>query len=368
MNAKVLFGSVMLALIASMIFVAVVTRQGPPKSAPAEAFAEKKHTLDPLWPAPAFAYQNQHQALVTPRQLLGAPYVANFVFTECHTICPLLTAKMVQLQRRLQGVDLRFVSFSVDPGHDTPQVLAAYQQKWAADEARWWLLATDERTLPLTTAGFHVTAKKAPDGQVDPIIHSAVFVLVDEKGLVRGVYDSEHREDFAALEADARTLARAPKGPPSPAAKSGAELYHELSCVSCHENPALAPALGGLAGKRREFAGGLVLTADAAYVKESIVNPEARRVLGYPLHMPGYDGLLDEAGLEVLTQWVLALPADGARDGGDDGVVPALDPVCHMRVRPGADVPQASVDGGTVFFCSRSCRDRFVAHPDAFTR
>src|SRR5262245_58590644 len=88
--------------------------------------ANHAHALKSLFPAPDFAYTDQRGARVTKQALAGRPWVANFVFTTCRTVCPLLTAKMVQLQRKLPGVPVRFVSFSVDPEHDTPQALLEY--------------------------------------------------------------------------------------------------------------------------------------------------------------------------------------------------------------------------------------------------
>jgi protein SCO1/2 len=312
---------------------------------------------------PPFAYQDQHGQTVTPATLRGKPYVANFIFTQCRTICPLLSAKMVQLARKLDGVDVRFVSFSVDPEHDTPEVLLAYQQRWRAEETRWTLLSTDAKTLPQLAAALHITAQKndGPD-KTDPIMHSGVFLLVDSEGLVRSVYDSEHREDFEALQKDVRTLAHATAGKPSPKLSPEA-LYHELSCAACHERPELAPPLKGLSGSRRELNNGLLVTADAAYLKESLIAPDAKRVSGYPLRMPTYDGVVPDDELDGLVSWLLSLPAEGPAEEKaevDD------DPVCHMKVRVTPDALSAAHQGHVFHFCSAYCRDRFVAAPTAF--
>ena len=148
------------ALIVSVLLVGAILKMRPPAASSAESFTEKVHTLEPLFPAPAFAYTDQRGDTVTALTLKGTPYIANFIFTTCRTICPLLTTKMVQLHRLLPGASVRFVSFSVDPSHDTPEVLATYARSWNPEETRWTLLATDERTLPLTAAGFHITAMK----------------------------------------------------------------------------------------------------------------------------------------------------------------------------------------------------------------
>jgi protein SCO1/2 len=325
----------------------------------AEDFAhlQRKSAPPVLWPAPAFDFTSHRGERVTRESLLGRPWVANFVFTTCRTVCPLLTAKMVRLQRDVVGVDARFVSFSVDPEHDTVEVLADYARRWNPDEARWALLATTPEGLAAIARGFRITAERV-DGGVDPIMHSAVFVLVDAQGVVRGIYDSEDSADFRGLSTSLRALA-APAAQAPRAERSGEVLYHELSCANCHERPELAPALGGLLGTRRELESRLLITADEAYVRESILAPDAKRVAGYPLKMPSYEGHLTRAELDALVQYVMALPAPAAAPAGAEV---AVDPVCHMKVRVTAD----ALHEGDVYFCSAWCRERYRENPDAY--
>ncbi len=347
----------------------IALRFNQPHAAEALANRGRAQRYEKLWAAPDFAFANQHGQTVSRGSLQGRVWVANFIFTQCRTICPLLTSKMMQLRRKLANVDVTYVSFSVDPAVDTVPVLAAYAKRWAPDATNWELLSTSEKTLPLLTAGFHVTAQPNAEA-VDQVIHSSVFLLVDQNGDVRGVFDSEHRDDFAALEAGVRQLAGAAAAPP-PESTDPQALYHELGCANCHERPELAPALGGLKGLRREFDTGLGATFDAAYVKESLVSPDLKRVKGYPLHMPTYEGVVSDRGLDALTAWVLALPAPAAPAPGDTVEV---DPVCHMQVRVTADAPSFGYKSGpeapgeahTYHFCSNHCRDRFAANPASF--
>jgi hypothetical protein len=108
----------------------------------------------------------------------------------------MLTSRMVMLQRSLSGVDVRFVSFSVDPAHDTPDVLAAYADRWSEKETRWALLATTDASLADISSGFRVAAEKTND-EKNPILHSDLFFLVDADGFVRGVYPSDAGERLA---------------------------------------------------------------------------------------------------------------------------------------------------------------------------
>lgn len=367
MKPRDLVIALVLSLTLALSAVLALKKMGPAEGSGVESFAhqhDKAEALDELWPAPAFSYVDQHGATVTNQSLEGQVWIVNFIFTSCRTVCPLLTSKMVQLQRLLDGVDVRFVSISVDPAHDTPEVLAEYAKKWAPEETRWTLLSTDEQNLKVTAAGFKVTAMKS-EGGVDPIIHSAVFLLVDRKGVVRGAFSSEDKEDFQALVKAAKKLAGQESKGGAALAKDGASLYHQLSCAGCHEHPELAPPLGGRAGQREELTTGAVAVVDADYVKESLLYPQLRMVRGYTLQMPSYDGLLDDARLKAIVDYVLAMPGpEQTQDAGEARI--EVDPVCHMKVRVTDNAISASVDGGTFYFCSEFCRDRFVATPEKF--
>jgi protein SCO1/2 len=346
-----------IGLLISMLAARVLLLDSHHHHEEAEA-ASHTSRLRPMFPAPDFSYVDQRGKTVTKQSLFGKPWVANFVFTTCRTVCPLLTAKMVQLQRKLPDVPVRFVSFSVDPTHDTPQALLEYAMHWAPDEARWSLLATDDKTLPGLAAAFKVSAEKNTDqNAVDPIIHSSVFVLVDGSGVVRGVYDSETREQFVALATDLRTLSASLAPTPHPE-RDGATLYKELSCGGCHDRPELAPALGGLIGKHVEMTDAEIVTADEAYVRQSIVLPDLKRVRGYTLKMPTYDGVMDEAELTTLVKYLAALPEASAQPAP----VEEEDPVCHMKISVVADTPALERDGKKFHFCSQACRDTFAKH------
>lgn len=362
------FVVVALVVILSASFAIMLYARGRTR-APAEA-EDYAHLPKPerppaLFPSPDFAFRDQHGQAVTRTSLSGQPYVANFVFTTCRTVCPLLTAKMVRLQRELPGVAVRFVSFSVDPEHDTAEALAAYAKQWNPEEKRWLLLETNPPGLTELARGFHVTAERT-DGGIDAVMHSAVFVLVDERGVVRGVFDSEDPEDFQALTRGVRTLTGSVAPPRPTQARTGEVLFHELSCANCHERPELAPPLGGLLGQRRELETRLLVTADEAYLKESILAPVAKRVVGYPLMMPSYAGHLSMEELDGLVKYVIALPAPTAPS---PDVEVAIDPVCHMKVRVTPNALSVQLDGGeTLHFCSEWCRARYVENPDAYRR
>lgn len=136
--------------------------------------------------------------------LKGKIWVADFIFTTCLGPCPRMTSQMHWVQTRIADVpNVALVSFTVDPGHDTPAVLADYARRFHADPARWTFLTGPAATLDqLDRYGFKL-------GNVDgTLTHSTRFVLVDRQGRIRGYYGTGEEDGLQPLIADIRRLAR----------------------------------------------------------------------------------------------------------------------------------------------------------------
>ena len=164
--------------------------------------------LPKLYPMPSFALTSEQGIPFGSADLAGRITVANFIFTRCPTVCPTLTAKMAKLQKRFASeAAVRLVSFSVDPKHDTPEVLAAFGKKFEADPARWTFLTGDlaavERAI---VQGFkiHVGGAEGEASAFD-IVHGEHFVLVDAEGQIRGYYQPGD-DDQDRLAADVERL------------------------------------------------------------------------------------------------------------------------------------------------------------------
>ncbi|MBT8494478.1 MAG: SCO family protein [Deltaproteobacteria bacterium] len=160
---------------------------------------------------PAFELVDQKNRKVANQDLAGKVVIANFIFTRCPTICPTFSMKMQRVAKRLADEDgITFVSFSVDPEYDSPEVLAEFAAKFKADPERWRFLTGDPETIKRTvTDGLAIAIEKrgelasgAPD-----IVHGTHFVLIDGDGLLRGYYNSDTRERIDELVRDARGLA-----------------------------------------------------------------------------------------------------------------------------------------------------------------
>jgi protein SCO1/2 len=162
--------------------------------------------------APDFSLIDQRGAEFRSTDLRGRIWVANFIFTRCTTMCPILTREMLDLQSRTAsdpvGERVRLVSFSVDPEHDRPAVLAEYAAGHGADLDRW-TFATGARAeiWELSKSGFKLPVGEAPPGAEDPLFHSDRFVLVDAEGRIRGYYGGMDSGGVDALLADLQALA-----------------------------------------------------------------------------------------------------------------------------------------------------------------
>ena len=158
---------------------------------------------------PDFSLVDTQGKTVSLKDLSGRPWVADLIFTSCSGICPRMTGEMQRLWSDTGDLDdLRFVSITVDPERDTPEVLAAYAARAGADPARWlfltgereeiWRLAREGLLLPVAKGNVKLGDEE--------IIHSQRFVLVDGEGAVRGTYDVRDAEALARLRNDIRQI------------------------------------------------------------------------------------------------------------------------------------------------------------------
>lgn len=143
-----------------------------------------------LGPLPAFALTNQEGQAVSNADLEETPWVANVIFTTCPSVCPLLTSQMANLERRTRGTALTFVSVSVDPETDTPEVLRQYAQSHDANLSRWHFLTGET----LAVQNFIEGGLKLRMGErIDSgdITHGSHFVLIDGSGHHRGFFRTD---------------------------------------------------------------------------------------------------------------------------------------------------------------------------------
>lgn len=154
---------------------------------------------------PDFILTDQNGKKFTNNQLDSNIYVASFFFATCPTICPKMATNMLQVQDRFRDRnDFKLLSITVNPEHDSPEVLKEYAQSVHAMEDKWTFLTGDkDKIYDVAFNGYFVSAQKdsiAPGG----FLHSANIILIDGKGRIRGYFDgtsaSETNDLFDAIE------------------------------------------------------------------------------------------------------------------------------------------------------------------------
>ena len=157
--------------------------------------------------APDFALTNQNGERMALADLRGRVAAVTFIYATCKDTCPVLTAKMAVIQRKLGadfGQRVRFVSITVEPEVDTPIVLKAYADKFGADAAGWSFLTGTSPEIQDVVRRYGAFAKRLKPGDVD---HLFLTSLIDRKGMLRVQYLG-YRFDPDEMLRDLRALLR----------------------------------------------------------------------------------------------------------------------------------------------------------------
>ena len=153
-----------------------------------------------------FSLLNQNGNNVTQEDYKNKIYVADFFFTTCPDICPIMTGNMLYLQENLKDTNVMLASFSVTPKIDTVEVLKEYSSLKGVDDSRWNLMTGDKKQIYDLARKSYLVAKAIPDGKNHGMIHTENFVLVDRDKRIRGYYDGTNIEDMDKLLDDIQIL------------------------------------------------------------------------------------------------------------------------------------------------------------------
>lgn len=153
------------------------------------------------WYLPSFQAVDHNGKPFTANDMKGKLWLVDLIFTRCNNVCPPMTANMAKIQQELkaQGVEIKIISFSVDPEYDTPQVLTQFAKKYHADLSNWYFVTgySFEEINKITETAFksNLTKSKGPTAEVPVMInHPSRFYLIDQNGKVRKFYDGLNPE------------------------------------------------------------------------------------------------------------------------------------------------------------------------------
>jgi len=137
-----------------------------------------------------FAFTNQNGIKVTNKDYEGKIYVADFFFTTCQTICPKMTDNMVWLQDKIKdNPKVKLLSHSVFPNEDTVEVLKKYAKEKGVVDSKWNLVTGDQQEIYKIARQSYLVVKTGKPEELYDMVHTENFVLVDQKGRIRGFYN-----------------------------------------------------------------------------------------------------------------------------------------------------------------------------------
>ncbi len=150
-----------------------------------------------------FSFVNQNGKTVTQKDYEGKIYVADFFFTTCQSICPKMTANMVDVQKAIKdNPKVMLLSHTVIPEIDSVPVLKKYALEKGVDDRKWNLVTGDKKAIYDMARKSYLAVKLGRPEQAYDMVHTENFVLVDTKRRVRGFYDGTNPEEIKKLISD----------------------------------------------------------------------------------------------------------------------------------------------------------------------
>ncbi|HEY5916293.1 MAG TPA: SCO family protein [Chryseolinea sp.] len=192
-------------IISATFFVGCITKKEPPLP----VFGEREVSgNDTVYHAIAdFKFVDQDSNEVTNDTYKGKIYVADFFFTSCRTICPIMKTQMLRVYDSIQNdQEVMLLSHTIDPEYDTVGLLHDYAKRLGVESQKWHFVTGNKDDIyKLAQTSYFSTAledKSEPDG----FIHSGAFLLIDKERRIRGKYDGTKEEDVNRLLADIQRL------------------------------------------------------------------------------------------------------------------------------------------------------------------
>ncbi|QCX40180.1 SCO family protein [Aureibaculum algae] len=154
-----------------------------------------------------FHLTNQNGETITEQDYKDKIYVADFFFTRCQSICPIMTTNMVDLQTYFKNDStVKFLSHSVTPVIDSIPILRAYADKKGVIDDKWNLVTGDKKQIYNLARKSYFAVLDEGDGGEQDFIHTEQFILIDKKKQIRGFYDGTNKEDIQQIIKDIQLL------------------------------------------------------------------------------------------------------------------------------------------------------------------
>ena len=153
-----------------------------------------------------FSLTNQNGKNISQADYEDKIYIADFFFTTCPTICPIMTKNMVDIQNKLKDDRVMLLSHSVTPQIDSVAQLKKYALEKGVDDNKWNLVTGDKKQIYELARKSYLAVKTDGDGGPFDMIHTENFILVDKEKRIRGFYDGTNSEEIEKLLGDLEIL------------------------------------------------------------------------------------------------------------------------------------------------------------------
>lgn len=159
------------------------------------------HTIRP------FQFVDQDSAIITRETVDGKIYVADFFFTSCRTICPIMKTQMLRVYDEYKDdTDVIILSHTIDPEYDTVGLLKDFADRLGVSSKSWHFLTGSKDSIYMMAEKSYFVTALEDNSEPDGFIHSGAFILVDRKQRIRGIYDGTKSDDVDRLIKDIARL------------------------------------------------------------------------------------------------------------------------------------------------------------------
>lgn len=175
---------------------------------PVEKIVDGQTVIDTIYQTvPDFSFVNQDSVAITNKDFKGKIYVADFFFTSCTSICPIMHRNMLNIYEEFKSEkDVKLLSHTIDFKYDTPEKLKRYANKLGIHDDRWQFVRGSKDSIYNIAEKSYLVAVGEDSTSTDGYIHQGWFILVDKQKRLRGAYDGTKADQVALLMEDMKTL------------------------------------------------------------------------------------------------------------------------------------------------------------------
>ena len=175
---------------------------------PLEKTVNGKTVVDTIYQTiPPFSYLNQDSAIVTDKDFDGTIYIADFFFTSCNTICPVMHRNMLEVYKKFKTEErVKILSHTIDIKYDMPSRLKNYATKLGVEGDKWTFVHGSRDSIFEVAAKSYLVAAYEDNSDPQGLVHQGWFILVDTKKQIRGAYDGTKEDQVKQMMSDMAKL------------------------------------------------------------------------------------------------------------------------------------------------------------------